>query len=222
MSAFPMTPADTWPSQIEQASVAVNLNALRLQLLLGRLLSNTTAAQPGSPADGDAYILPASPTGTQWGTFAQHDVVIFRSIDGSGTWYRFAPVNGLVLNVDGALWRYTGSTWVLLAGTATISANLSADQNNYAPTGHAAAALLRLAPQTVDRTVTGLAGGSINRRITIVNTAAALNLVLAHESASSSASNRFLCPGAANLTLAPGATRDAVYDGTSSRWRVVG
>ena len=63
MSAFPLTPADTWPSQIEQASVAVNLNALRLQLLLGRLLSNTVAAQPGSPADGDAYILPASPTG---------------------------------------------------------------------------------------------------------------------------------------------------------------
>lgn len=219
----PLNPPSVWDSQITQPSVPVNQNALRLQVLTcGQVQSKTTTAQPGSPTDGDVYIIPSGATGTAWATFTAGDVAIYRIIDAVGAWYAFTPPTGLVMNVAGVAEKWTGSAWVPFFGDDVISANLSADQNNYAPTGHGSSCLFRLAPQTTDRTVTGLAGGVTNRRITITNTAAALNLALAHESGSSSAGNRFLCPGATNLTIAAGASRDLIYDSTSSRWRVIG
>jgi hypothetical protein len=47
------------------------------------------------------------------------------------------------------------------------------------------------------------------------------NVTLAHESASSTAANRFTLPGSANLTLLPGDTVIMIYDfGATPRWTV--
>jgi hypothetical protein len=48
------------------------------------------------------------------------------------------------------------------------------------------------------------------------------NIVIKHESASSTAVNRFLCPGAADLTLGPNEQADIIYDGDAAvqRWRI--
>jgi hypothetical protein len=46
--------------------------------------------------------------------------------------------------------------------------------------------------------------------------------LLAHESASSSAANRFIAPASTSLELGPSAIAFAVYDNTSSRWRLGG
>lgn len=65
-------------------------NALRaLEGVLIRVLSATTTAEPGSPANGDAYIIPASATGTDWATYSQDDIAVYNE-----GWYNFTPGHG--------------------------------------------------------------------------------------------------------------------------------
>lgn len=102
---LPFLPAAPGATQV---ATQYNDLALRNQILNGLVISEAIAAQPGSPAEGDIYILPAAPTGTQWAGFAQYDLVIFTS----GTWYPFEPVEGIVVNVAGTLKRWNGSAYV--------------------------------------------------------------------------------------------------------------
>lgn len=102
-----------------------------------------------------------------------------------------------------------------LAGVIS-PAQITADQNNYSPTDLASSSHLRLSTDA-SRTITGLAGGATGRIITIANVGSN-DLVLASESASSTAANRFLFAGG-DLTVAADQTVALRYDGTSSRWR---
>lgn len=95
---------------------------------------------------------------------------------------------------------------------------ITADQNNYAPTGFSTATVLRLNSDAT-RNITGLAGGSDGRTVFIHNVGS-FNIVLKDESASSTAGNRFALT--ADVTLAADATSMLQYDSTSSRWRVIG
>lgn len=100
-----------------QASPEITVNeALRLiEGLTIRVLSRSTTAEPGSPADGDAYIIPAAATGTDWSTFTAGDVALFSG----GAWSALTPFNGLSVTVvdenglgvywDGAAWRSLGA-----------------------------------------------------------------------------------------------------------------
>lgn len=92
-------PLATWAAGTNQNSIPANDNALRLEALSRRIISKTTTAQPGSPADGDCYIIPTGKTGAQWTTFTVDDIALFRS----GLWYAWAPVTGIVVNVNGVL-----------------------------------------------------------------------------------------------------------------------
>lgn len=83
-----------------------------------RVLSRTTAAQPGSPADGDSYIIPASPTGTDWSTYAQHDIAQYIG----GAWQNVIPEEGWNVWVNDADERvdFDGASWAAAAvGTAS-------------------------------------------------------------------------------------------------------
>lgn len=105
----PILPFDVWPSQITQASIPANRNALRNEILIAEVISNTVSAQPASPVNGDLYILPNSPTGSQWSTFNLNDLVIYR--DG---WYAFAPTQGIIKKIDNDLWQYDAGAWVII------------------------------------------------------------------------------------------------------------
>lgn len=103
--------------------------------------------------------------------------------------------------------------------SATLTpAQITADQNNYSPTGLAAANVLRLSSDA-SRTVTGLATGASGRVVMIANVGAQ-PIVFADESASSTAANRFALTSA--LTLGPDQIVLFLYDATSSRWRMIG
>lgn len=70
-------------------------------------------------------------------------------------------------------------------------------------------------------TLTGLAGGVAGRMIILVNIDPAFELTLAHD-VTSTAANRFECPGQADVILAEeGSAAILWYDGTTSRWRVI-
>jgi hypothetical protein len=109
--------------------------------------------------------------------------------------------------------------------TADISDTLAGNQNNYEPAGIALASVLRLTASGASRTITGLrcAAGTDcdathNGRIMfITNVGGSNNIVLADESGSSIAGNRFALTGA--LTILPDEGVALIYDGTSLRWR---
>lgn len=114
----PILPYAVWASGTNQNSVPANDNARRNQILNGNVISQAVTAQPGSPAEGDIYIIAATHTGAQWAGFTPLDLAIYSG----GTWYAFAPVTGVVVNVAGALYRYTGSAWAAIAGAPDRSA----------------------------------------------------------------------------------------------------
>ena len=111
----PILPFAVWQSGTNQNSIPANDNALRSEILNGLVISESTDAQPGSPARGAIYIMTGSASGTQWATFDQYDLAIY---DGAGTWHAYAPVEGIVVNVAGTLKRWNGSTYVNIATTA--------------------------------------------------------------------------------------------------------
>lgn len=104
----PILPFATWDSGTNQNSIPANDNALRSEILQ-RNVNNATTAQPVSPADGDTYIIQSTHTGTQWATFNPKDVAIYKG----GTWYAFAPVEGVRLTVGSQIYVYASGAWTL-------------------------------------------------------------------------------------------------------------
>lgn len=105
----PILPFAVWQSGTNQNSIPANDNALRSEILNGLVISESTDAQPGSPARGAIYIMTGSASGTQWATFDEFDLAIY---DGAGTWHAYAPVEGIVVNVAGTLKRWNGTSYV--------------------------------------------------------------------------------------------------------------
>lgn len=108
----PILPFAMWSSGTNQNSVPANDNSLRNQILNGLVISDSTDAQPGSPDDGDTYIITGAATGAQWSTFNEFDLAIFDS----GTWYAFAPVEGIRVNIAGQLHEWDGVAYSVIGG----------------------------------------------------------------------------------------------------------
>jgi len=93
-------------------------------------------------------------------------------------------------------------------------AQITGDQNDYAP---GLARYYRLSSDA-SRTITGLSVGQVDGQECEVWNVGAQNIVLAHDT-TSTAANRFLCTGAANITLAADEVALLRYDATTQRWR---
>lgn len=104
-------PPDFWESGTTDNSIPANDNALRFHISQTDV-NNATNAQPGSPSDGDAYIIQATHTGAQWATFTPKSVAIYWG----GTWYEFLPHEGQRVSVTGAIYVYTSGAWTLATG----------------------------------------------------------------------------------------------------------
>ena len=96
------------------------------------LLDRDLAAPPGSPTDGDTYLIAASPTGAWTG----HAWEISCCLDGA--WRFYTPTKGLFAYVadEGAILVYAGTSWVnwntLLSfqGPPLVGVNTTADASN--------------------------------------------------------------------------------------------
>lgn len=150
-----------------------------------------------------------------------------------------AAINGLsaneafTLGVNGSIALQTSSAtqWYtanpLLAPSqlpsTVITDTLVADQNDYNPTGLSTAMQLRLTSSGATRTITGLqsfgtALSPVLWELFITNVGTSNNVIFTHESASSTAANRFAFDGR-DIVLLPGQSCSLFYDYTSSRWR---
>lgn len=106
-----------------QKHVTVNEALLRLDAVVQLVVvSATTTAQPGSPADGDVYLLPAGKTGAAWGAMANGAVASWRD----GAWEAISPREGwLAYAQDGnLLLRWSGTAWAAMGAgeVLTVSA----------------------------------------------------------------------------------------------------
>lgn len=162
--------------------------------------------------------------------------VVLRSADGNATTpnYNFTSETGtgwyregaglLSAAVGGTLRLRLGATYVAVQGVLRLNtvlspAQITADQNDYSPTGIDTASSLRL-DTDASRTLTGLQTPNLIGRVLPIVNVGANNLVLANESGSSTAAYRFAI--GANITVTPGGGVVLLYDSTSGRWRCIG
>ena len=132
----------------------------RRECLMLRVLSTTTAAQPSSPAAGDAYIMPSGTlTGADWATYSADDIAF--TIDGS-TWAKFTPIDGMMIGVAGGnpLYYESGTGWISVGGIALpISDATALLKNSSDATKLARFLLTAIATGTqVDLTLPGASG----------------------------------------------------------------
>lgn len=110
----PILPFAVWASGTNQNSITANDNSLRNQILNGLVIGVENDA-PGGDADGDIYIVGDTPAGAFAG-FDENDLAIYMD----GTWYAFAPVDGIVVNVAGTLKAWDGSAYVDAGGGGAV------------------------------------------------------------------------------------------------------
>jgi hypothetical protein len=105
----------------------------------------------------------------------------------------------------------------VIAGVVTPP-QITADQNDYNPTGLSTCGILRLETNGTNRIITGIAAQLNGFVLTIVNIDASKNIQLTNQSASSTAANRILT-GGFNIVMNPNETCTLWYDGITQRWR---
>src|SRR5882762_2975898 len=78
------------------------------------VINITTSAAPGSPVNGDTYVVATGGSGAWTGKDAM--IAYYTTMNDAGTagWEFYAPLAGWVVNdqSSGGYYRYTGSTWV--------------------------------------------------------------------------------------------------------------
>lgn len=159
--------------------------------------------------DGTSLILP---TGDDIVT-AAGDVAVMVS-EGSGNWrcVDYMRASGAALALDGAA---DFNDAVTFSGVISPTA-LAANQDDYAPTGGAAARTIRLSASAA-YAITGLSvSQAAGRQVVLVNVGS-YDITLRAQNASSTAANRFAIDG--DVVLEPNQSVTFGYDGTSSRWR---
>lgn len=158
---------------------------------------------------------------------------------GTGT-ERFSEVRGVTLlaPTSGGAFKFEDSAKLISAGasfgravqfssdggpstfaqTAQSPSQITGDRNNYDPGGPS---YFQRWSSDASRNVTGLQfPPQVDGSVHVIINVGSNNIVLVHESASSTAANRFLNSTGADITLSANQAADVIYDGTSARWRV--
>jgi hypothetical protein len=128
-------------------------------------------------------------------------------------------------------WRVNATNNVMqLSSTALTTATAHFDTSIESPAAWAAnvndlaigagTRILRVSG-TAARDFTGMVPAGGGRRILVCNVGS-FDIVIKHQNASSTAANRFICPGNIDFTLNQSDSVEVWYDTTSSRWRVIG
>jgi hypothetical protein len=120
------------------------------------------------------------------------------------------------LSIDQSSGNITLPRGIALSGVIAPP-QITANQNDYNPTGVASAAMMQLSSDAA-RNLSGLASGAEGRIISVVNVGAQ-SITLVNESASSTAANRFTL--GADLTMPAKQAVILRYDGTTLRWQAI-
>ena len=126
----------------------------------------------------------------------------------------------LTVGTDGhTLYSDSAQTAGLRWGPSIISpTQLTADQDNYTPTGWASAQIVRIDGDSSMRAITSMAAGYSGEVKQVVNVGS-YPVYFPGEHPDGTAANRILTGGIDHILL-PGDAINIIYDGTSSRWRI--
>jgi hypothetical protein len=105
-------------------------------------------------------------------------------------------------------------------GSVISPAALGSTQDDWAPTGHATANVIRVTPDPGGTSLTGLDAGEGTNRVVLLVVVGGGTLTLEDENGNSSAINRFAIPAPRAIAVWEAVT--LWYDSTSGRWRVIG
>lgn len=181
------------------SSWATTYNLLRIQ-------PTSTVIQPSSGAGGWNNVI-IDPTYNSTGTAS-----------GTIRGFYYNSTNTSMTGIDHKAWEHTSG---YIQWNASLSpAQLTANTDDYNPTGWTTIgySVLRLSTDAI-RNLTSIAGGS-NGRIAVIINVGANDLVLKDDDgATGTAANRFALN--ADITLQADESVMIIYDGTSSRWRVL-
>lgn len=106
-----------------QKHITLNESLWRLDALAqARVKSRVVGAQPATPQEGDAYILPAGASGVAWDDFDAGDFVVYQG----GYWDLLSLPEGALVHVadEGGFVVRVSSGWVLLQATFNALQNL--------------------------------------------------------------------------------------------------
>jgi hypothetical protein len=140
-----------------QKHVTVNETLLRLDALVHlSAVSAVVSSQPGSPTDGDIYLLPSGKTGADWGAMADGALAYYRD----GVWEELTPKAG---------WRcYIEDSDTLLARDASAWNRIWASDEHrivFTPGGDGAVSIYRIdttrAQNPRPATISGVSGDTI-------------------------------------------------------------
>jgi hypothetical protein len=122
-------------------------------------------------------------------------------------------------SADGSIVLASAFCWNNVISPAALAAG---DTPNYAPTGIGSANVIRLTGDAGGTSaLSGITPVTTTGRVILLCNISAFNIQLTHD-ATSTAANRFLCPGSGNLVIPADGSRIIWYDATSARWRVQG
>lgn len=140
--------------------------------------------------------------------------------------YRTGGVSVMQIGTDGTIFHYESPTFQKTATfqqglrlSAEISpAQITANQNNYSPTGLSTAVVMLLTSDA-SRDITGIAAQSSG--VLWVYNIGAQNIVLKHQDANSTAANRIIGTAGADVTLTPNRCVMLRYSASQTRWLVM-
>lgn len=143
------------------------------------------------------------------------------SADDNAAWDAFKALHALHTGQTQSTWTdATFSVPISLTGVISPSTLAAGNTNDYAPSGYQTSNVWRVTPDAGGTsTITGVVVSVPGRLITIHNIGA-VNLSFAHDSASSSANNRFFLPASATLVIGANGCATFWWDSTSTRWRL--
>lgn len=208
-----MTQATNLTSGVPQSAPFATTDVAAL--LQALVTQHRGASRPGVVTGEDEGLWLKTVSSTAWELYyydGSSDVLIGTINPTAHTWAPAGTYTDLTLTGDLTIAQTVSFTGVL------SPSQITSDQNNYAPTGHADASVFRLSTDAL-RTLTGLAGGAAGRTVEVHNVGSR-GLLLTSEDTASSAANRFSLSG--DLLLRSGEAARLYYDGVSSRWRRVG
>ena len=108
--------------EVSQSAKYVTHNeALRqVEAMLVRVLSRSNSGPPGSPSDGDTYIVDST-TG-DWSSASVDDIAHYFS----GSWHFYSPVEGLRVHVndEDIYCKYDGSDWIVDDHNRTVNTEM--------------------------------------------------------------------------------------------------
>lgn len=132
----------------------------------------------------------------------------------------------IVIEYDGTRFQLVGAKSGSIGGEIVFSgvispSQITSNQNNYAPTGIATCAEIRVDSDAA-RDITGIDATWSDGREVVFTNDGSFTITLKHENASSTAANRFDFGDDSDTEVAAGASVRLRYDGTASRIRLVG